>query len=210
MDIAQAAAELFAARGSRDTTAEDIAQAAGVAPRTFYRYARTKEEAVAPLLDVGGQLWRNALADNLSRLPVADAIEAAIAAVLAPGDPATVAGLTLARRVVAAAADDPALRSVWYRVNCDSEFELARVLRETGGLAVEPARLTAAAATHAVRIAFELWAAGGPSPDPDGEPALAQIAVRCFRGLGGGVEGRARPTADAGGEPGAAPGRACR
>ncbi|NUO41913.1 MAG: TetR family transcriptional regulator, partial [Streptomyces sp.] len=49
MDIARAAAGLFVQRGLRATRAEDIAQAAGIAPRTFYRYFATKEEAVAPL-----------------------------------------------------------------------------------------------------------------------------------------------------------------
>ncbi|WP_425276397.1 TetR family transcriptional regulator, partial [Streptomyces carpinensis] len=49
MEIARAAARLFVTQGLRATRAEDIAQAAGIAPRTFYRYFATKEEAVAPL-----------------------------------------------------------------------------------------------------------------------------------------------------------------
>ncbi len=183
MEIAHAAARLFATRGSRAVTAEDIAHAAGVAPRTFYRYARTKEEAVAPLLDVGGRVWRNALAVNAARLPLPDAIEATFAQVLEPSDPAALDGLLLARSLVAAAAADTALRSVWYRVNCDSEFELARLLGEVSHVGPEQARVTAAAATHAVRIAFELWSAADA---PDASPAeLTRIAVRCFRGLGG-------------------------
>lgn len=48
MEIARAAAGLFVKRGLKATRAEDIAQAAGIAPRTFYRYFATKEEAVAP------------------------------------------------------------------------------------------------------------------------------------------------------------------
>lgn len=48
MEIARAAARLFADQGLRATRAEDIAKAAGVAPRTFYRYFAAKEEAIAP------------------------------------------------------------------------------------------------------------------------------------------------------------------
>ncbi len=43
MEIARAAAGLFVSRGLKATRAEDIAQAAGIAPRTFYRYFATKE-----------------------------------------------------------------------------------------------------------------------------------------------------------------------
>lgn len=48
LDIARAACELFAEHGPDGTTAEDIAHRAGVALRTFYRYFRNKQEAVAP------------------------------------------------------------------------------------------------------------------------------------------------------------------
>jgi AcrR family transcriptional regulator len=46
--LTAAAIELFLARGYEATTAEDIAEAAGVARRTFFRYFRTKEDAVLP------------------------------------------------------------------------------------------------------------------------------------------------------------------
>lgn len=54
LEIAITAAALFAERGVEGTGAEEIARASGVALRTFYRYFRTKEEAVAPLLAAGG------------------------------------------------------------------------------------------------------------------------------------------------------------
>lgn len=49
MDISRAAAGLFMRNGLRATRAEDIARAAGVAPRTFYRYFATKEESLGPI-----------------------------------------------------------------------------------------------------------------------------------------------------------------
>ncbi len=43
-----AAVELFRTRGYEDTTVDDIAAAAGVGRRTFFRYFRSKEDAVSP------------------------------------------------------------------------------------------------------------------------------------------------------------------
>src|SRR5947209_5584133 len=47
-DLSTAAINLFLANGYDRTTADDIAEAAGVARRTFFRYFRTKEDAVFP------------------------------------------------------------------------------------------------------------------------------------------------------------------
>lgn len=46
--LAAAAMELFATRGYQATTVDDIAAAAGVARRTFFRHFRSKEEAIFP------------------------------------------------------------------------------------------------------------------------------------------------------------------
>src|SRR4051794_63114 len=46
--LAAAAMELFATRGYAATTVDDIAAAAGVARRTFFRHFRSKEEAIFP------------------------------------------------------------------------------------------------------------------------------------------------------------------
>jgi len=45
-EIADAAMELFLARGFDDTTMDDVAEAAGVSRRTAYRYFPAKEELV--------------------------------------------------------------------------------------------------------------------------------------------------------------------
>ena len=47
-DLAAAAMELFANQGYEETTVDQIAAAAGVARRTFFRYFRSKEEAIFP------------------------------------------------------------------------------------------------------------------------------------------------------------------
>ena len=45
-EVADAALDLFERQGVAATTVEDIAQAAGISPRTFYRLCGTKEQAV--------------------------------------------------------------------------------------------------------------------------------------------------------------------
>jgi AcrR family transcriptional regulator len=47
-DLAAAAMELFATKGYEATTVDEIAGAAGVARRTFFRHFRSKEEAIFP------------------------------------------------------------------------------------------------------------------------------------------------------------------
>ncbi|MEU0399485.1 TetR family transcriptional regulator [Streptomyces sp. NPDC006197] len=47
-ELATAAMELFATKGYEATTVDEIAAAAGVARRTFFRHFRSKEEAIFP------------------------------------------------------------------------------------------------------------------------------------------------------------------
>lgn len=52
-ELVAAAATLFGARGYDDTTVDDIATAAGVGRRTFFRYFRGKEDALSPDHELG-------------------------------------------------------------------------------------------------------------------------------------------------------------
>jgi AcrR family transcriptional regulator len=47
-DLVAAAVRLFHRQGYEDTTVDDIAAAAGVGRRTFFRYFRSKEDAISP------------------------------------------------------------------------------------------------------------------------------------------------------------------
>jgi AcrR family transcriptional regulator len=47
-ELVAAAVTLFRTRGYEETTVDDIAAAAGVGRRTFFRYFRSKEDAVSP------------------------------------------------------------------------------------------------------------------------------------------------------------------
>ncbi|MBM0123302.1 TetR family transcriptional regulator [Pimelobacter simplex] len=178
LEIARVAARLFTERGAAGTTAEAIAAAAGIGLRTFYRYSRTKEDAVAPLLTVGGDAWRARLAATEPGAPLLPAVEAAIRASLGASDDATLADLPSVRGLLRAAGDDPDLAAVWYRVNRDSEARLLPVLTTIAPTVDRlDLRLVAAAATDAIRVSLEDWARG-ESPE-----APVELAVRCLRVL---------------------------
>lgn len=187
LEIAQAAAELFTAHGTAGTTAEAIADRAGVALRTFYRYFRGKQDAVGPLLAVGGDRWRALLAASEPGADLAGALRSAVAQVLDAPDEAAAAGLRQTRGLLRAAADDPALRAVWYRVNQESEEKLRPVVAELAGedAGALPVRLAAAAATDAIRLALETWAES--DADVRGPDSPAALATQCLRELTGGM-----------------------
>lgn len=178
LDIARAAARLFTEHGAQGTTTEAIAASAGVALRTFYRYFRSKEDAVAPLLTVGADAWRAHLAGAPDGAPLRESVAEAIRSTLTDAEKDD--SFPYTRGLLRAASDDPDLAGVWYRVNRESEQQLlpilARLAPEADDLSL---RLVAAAATDAIRIAFETWAAG------DDERAPIDLAVRCFRALSG-------------------------
>ncbi|MFE3324241.1 TetR/AcrR family transcriptional regulator [Streptomyces sp. NPDC059176] len=185
--IARAAARLFAARGPGGTSAEEIAHAAGVALRTFYRYFRNKQDAVAPLLARGPERWRTHLAAAEPGPSVAELLERSVVKALSEPDDCTAEGLRWTRGLLRAAAGDPALRAVWYRVNRQSEERLVPLLSELAGPDAEAlqVRLAAAAATDAVRVALETWAGtDAPVGDPD---SPAELALRCLREVTCGV-----------------------
>ncbi len=51
LDVARHAARLFLKHGVAGTSSDDIAAAAGISRRTFWRYFRTKESAIEPIFD---------------------------------------------------------------------------------------------------------------------------------------------------------------
>ncbi|MBK3568473.1 TetR family transcriptional regulator, partial [Streptomyces sp. MBT62] len=130
MEIARAAAGLFARHGLRATRAEDIAQRAGIAPRTFYRYFATKEEAVAPLYAAGAQRWADAVRAAPPALSVPEALEHGVRHTLTPGVGVSTHSWTWARTLIGMAESSPGLRKVWAEVCQASERTLGEVLLE--------------------------------------------------------------------------------
>ncbi|MBN0049011.1 helix-turn-helix transcriptional regulator [Streptomyces actuosus] len=128
MEIARAAARLFVTHGLRATRAEDIAQAAGVAPRTFYRYFAAKEEAVSPLYAAGARRWTDAVRDAPAGLAPPDALEHAARQTLTPGSGVSAASWEWVRTLVRLADSSPALRRVWAEACHTAETDLAAAL----------------------------------------------------------------------------------
>ncbi|WP_443064718.1 TetR/AcrR family transcriptional regulator [Streptomyces sp. NBC_00588] len=201
MEIARAAAGLFVRQGLRATRAEDIAQAAGVAPRTFYRYFASKEEAVAPLYAAGAERWTEAVAAAPADLPLPQALEHAVRHTLTPGAGVSAASWELVRTLIRLTDTSPALGKVWAEVCHASETRLAKVLegraaggsRDSDNVGTEdgaaPAnsstlRFAAAVAGAAVRVAVESWASGtAPASGPTGPAALALRNLEALRGF---------------------------
>ncbi|GAA2114960.1 TetR family transcriptional regulator [Kitasatospora saccharophila] len=181
-EIALAAARLFAENGAEGTTAEDVARTCGVSLRTFYRYFRTKEDAVAPLLAEGSRHWIALLAATDPAVPPLTALLDSARASLAPAPGRPAESLAWTRGLLRAMPDDPALRDVWHRVHHDAEAALRPVLARLTGLDAEglDARLLAAAANTAMRVAVETWAARDTPPSD-----AADLVETAFRRLAG-------------------------
>ncbi|MEU3979471.1 TetR family transcriptional regulator [Streptomyces sp. NPDC026672] len=212
MEIARAAARLFASQGLRATRAEDIAKAAGIAPRTFYRYFATKEESVAPLYAAGAERWAEAVRAAPADLTVPQALANAVHHTLTPGIGVSAASWEWVRTLVRLAQASPGLRKVWAEVCQAGEETLALVLRDRAATGpatarddnvavtsrddVAPAvitpelRFTAAVASAAVRVAVESWASGSATASgPDGPTALALRNLEALRGFAWGLPG---------------------
>ncbi|GAA3200188.1 hypothetical protein GCM10010451_58370 [Streptomyces virens] len=130
MEIARAAAGLFVRQGLRATRAEEIAQAAGIAPRTFYRYFATKEEAIGPLYAVGARRWVDAVRAAPAEVPLPQALEDAVRHTLTPGVGVSTASWNWVRTLIRLAEANPALRRVWAEVCRTSERDLTEALME--------------------------------------------------------------------------------
>ena len=81
--ILQAAAGVFAKRGIRDATIDDLLAAAELSRRTFYQYFRSKEELLGALFSVSCGLLLQALRDELGRATGAARIERCVDVYLA-------------------------------------------------------------------------------------------------------------------------------
>jgi len=163
-DLVAAAVELFHARGYDDTTIDDIAAAAGVGRRTFFRYFRSKEDAISP--------------DHETALArIADVFEAAH-----PTEPVVVLVLRAGETVFDLYTDDPALSvrrfALTHRIPALRDRESASVdhyrrlftrhLRQR--LAEQPdgelrAAVIGAAVVAAHNVALRTWLAGGAPAD---------------------------------------------
>ncbi len=180
LEIARAAAGLFAEHGSDRVTAEAIAEAAGISLRTFYRYFSAKEDAIVPLLTSGAENWFDLLTSAEESDPLL-LFPRLFDEVLIPKTAADREELRVTRDVLRTVADMPTLRATWYRVNLDSEARLRPILAKLMGDDANAfeVRLLATIATDSIRLGLEHWAQEGTDPDGSlGTPAA--LAQRVF------------------------------
>ena len=162
-DIVQAALGLFESKGFDATTCEDIAAAADVSVRTFFRYFETKLDVLAPGSDDEGP--RAAIAELLDRPPTeapVDALRHALAHPIAVVEDRR--DLVVRQyRVITTTASLESLRLQQF-----SKFEApvaealaARLGRSADELGVA---LLAAATGAALRLSIEWWVTAGAEP----------------------------------------------
>ena len=180
--LQEAALTLFAERGFDQTTAAQIAEAAGLSERTFFRHFADKRE----VLFGGFGLLGRRLVEAIAEAPqgespldaVARGLEAA-AAMLGAGR------RDLARRRQSVIAANPDLREREFAKLAESSARVAAVLRERG-VGEPQATMAADAGMTILRVALEKWA-----KDSDDGPGLAEVihhALQQWRAMAAAIE----------------------
>jgi AcrR family transcriptional regulator len=179
--IEAAALDLFDRQGFDATTTEQIANAADIAPRTFFSYFPTKEDVV--LADYAQRLER--IVDELARRPASegpwDALRASLLAVAVDYE-AEREQLMVRFRIMA---ECPSVFARSLALQAGWEDTLVTTMADR--LGAEPGdltpRLMAAAALAAMRSSIRHWLVTGHA-----EP-LPWVVSDCFERLGRGFSG---------------------
>lgn len=161
LEISRQAVRLFREQGVAATSGEQIAGAAGVSERTLWRYFRSKESCVEPLLTRTIEAFQAVLRSWPPELELAEHLHAAYT-FLPDGSRADIeAVLTVVRMT----REEPALRAAWLVLHEGAERTVAEVLGERIGLPPDAleVRIHAASVNAALRVATEdlAWAAAG-------------------------------------------------
>jgi len=153
--VSRHAADLFWEHGVSGTSGDDIAAAAGLSTRTIWRYFRSKESCVEPVLAQSTDRFIAILHRWPHDLSLADHLAAdSIAHPLAPGD---LKDVVREMRLATMTASEPALRTAYLMVHDRMERAFIPVIAERLQLPEDhlTARLCAAAVTGAFRVIDE-------------------------------------------------------
>jgi AcrR family transcriptional regulator len=184
-EIQGEALRLFESRGYAETTIDQIAQAADISPRTFFRYFPTKEDVV--LWDEYDALIGDLLAQRPATEPLGDALRAVTRAAMEGlylHDPARL----LARNRLLFS--EPALRARFLEFAREGIHQLGAALADSRGLRPDDLVLhvTAAALIDAAGLAIDRWQAS------DGKADLIALFDQAIDALIEGVAGMSRPS----------------
>jgi AcrR family transcriptional regulator len=183
--LSWAAVRLTVERGFDHVRVEDIAEAAGVSPRTFNNYFSSKAEAI-----VARHLDRSLrVAEELRRRPESEPLwEAITHAVLAQFDPTpetTAHPVTDHQQWIAGVrlmVAEPAMQGEFLRAGALAEAEIAAAVAERTGTDVNRdlyPQLVAGAVTAASNVAMHHWLRADPPVEMERllSEALAQLAA---------------------------------
>jgi AcrR family transcriptional regulator len=173
-EVAAAAEDLFAKRGYDDTTVEDIAEAAEISPRTFYRLYPAKADVVVDMARTRFGDFVAALADRPADEPLLESIDAVLVAGFADVDPGQL------RSFEELLARNPELGARLHERGSLQQSQLAEVVAKRLGVAPDDLRANVIAATivATIRTAHEVWSRrpGRGGPVPTLRKALAIVA----------------------------------
>jgi AcrR family transcriptional regulator len=180
-DLVAAATKLFATHGFDETTTEDIAEAADVSQRTFFRHFPSKEAVLYGDMDDLLMRFRDILDGRPNKEPLVVSIRESILALADDYDDQRKLRLLQARLASSYPAVSAYSRAV---VQHAWETELADALARRMGVSViaDPRpEIMAAAAMAALRHSIRRWAKSGgrnelPSLVAEALDALTQVA----------------------------------
>ncbi|WP_434446473.1 TetR family transcriptional regulator [Lentzea sp. E54] len=183
LDISRHAVRLFADQGVAGTSGEQIAQAAGVSERTFWRYFPHKESCVEPLLTMMVDAFCTVLHTWPADLELIDHLREAYTPLL---ESATDEDIEAILAVVRLTHGERALRAAYLMLRERAEDALAEVLAERLGRSPEgiDVRVQAAAMSAVLKVATDdvARAAAGGVTTGTMEGHREQIAA-ALRGL---------------------------
>ncbi|GAA4912436.1 TetR family transcriptional regulator [Stackebrandtia albiflava] len=172
-ELSRTAMDLFTRHGYEATTVDDIAAAAGISKRSFFRYFPQKEDVV--LADV--ELLGDEVVRGVAARPVDEAPWDSLAAVL--GEWAEgILSTTAATRRLRLVEGTPALRARLHTTRDELRRRVATALCDRDGVTLDrfEAELLTAAAAAALDTASHRW-----SLDPDAD--LRGLVTRAFEVL---------------------------
>lgn len=158
-------------RGPDQVRVEDIAEAAGVSPRTYNNYFASREQAIVSAVTADREVRiASAVAARPAGLRLADAVtEAVVEQYTTTGEHEPRALLLITART--------ALREAFLDTTAGIEAPLAAVIAERlGDTGVHTARVLAASVAAAVRIALEGWLRPAGTAGTAGTAEVAEVA----------------------------------
>ncbi|MFF7351268.1 TetR family transcriptional regulator [Streptomyces filipinensis] len=195
--LLRAALELFTTRGYEHTTVDEIAEAADVSPRTFFRYFAGKEDAA---FAVQGMTEEHFVAAVRGR-PAGEApMEALRQAVLEGWDAIretveSAVPVELYLRMYRTIESTPALLAAHLRRSAATEETIARLLAEREGVDVDAdprPRLAVAVFGGVIRVTERQWCTG----DDFSLAAIRQLTASHLDQVGPALTGNWRATED--------------